>query len=459
MEQPASLAELRETWLSLVRQTRINEANTLYWERLFPLVEKEFLAHNKIEEHYDWLVLPCGLEASYYILLIKAIRPKQVYFLGTEEFVAEFLETIIKNTGLKASEYIFDKISYEGLDITDVYDKIRARLNLFIDKKILMDLTRGKRIMSVGAGIVGAFFGFDLVYIDESWVDDVKRGMPGTEKLVMVRNPFEVFGDLELREARAFLNNHNYGAALALYRRIQQKIVDPRNVEIEAFLSEAYMHWNSFNFKAAVSKLQTAVDKLQQYHIKAKPEILENLIALKVLDTGSQEIIKSEEFNLHVIIDLYCNAMRKSEVGIFEDAISRLYRVLELITQNRLKSHGIETLGSDLTPYESAYKAVTKEIYGIEKNPPMEIGLKDGFILLYIKQDYLLEGCTPNDLKRMFGVIRARDMSIIAHGLQLAGEKVFVNLNTLTKDLIQKICIKQNRNLPLLLHQHTFVKL
>ena len=58
------------------------------------------------------------------------------------------------------------------MDISDVYSKIKLKMNLFEDKNVLLDLTRGKRIMSVGAGIVGAFFNFDLVYIDEEWIAD-----------------------------------------------------------------------------------------------------------------------------------------------------------------------------------------------------------------------------------------------------------------------------------------------
>ena len=380
--------------------------------------------------------------------------------MGSEEFRDCFLDKIINESELKASQYIVDTVSYNKLDIADVYEKIRAHLNLFIDKKVLMDLTRGKRIMSAGAGIVGAFFGFSLVYIDEEWTDEIKRGLPGTEKLVMVKNPFEVFGDLELKEARDFLNHYNYGAALSLYKRIQQKIVDPRNVEIEALLSETYLQWNSFNFKAALFKLQLAVNKLQQYHFKTLPEILENLTALKILESGKEiSTKKSDEFNLHVIVDLYVNALRKAEEGIFEDSISRLYRVLELISQYRLQKYGIETINPNIKKYEEAYKKATKELYSFEKELPLEVGLKDGYILLFILQDYVLESYSLDDLRQMFGVIRARDMSIIAHGLQLAGEKIFLNMNQLAKSFIQHVCSHEGKNFNSILRQHTFVKL
>jgi CRISPR-associated protein (TIGR02710 family) len=451
--------DLREQWLQLVRRSETETAQKMYWEDLFPYVEGSFVCKYAHTTPYDWLILPCGLESSYYILLIKALKPRNVYFLGTEEFKMHFLDTIIQKTDLKPSQYLIDTLHYDELDITDVYEKVRSRLRLFVDKKVVMDLTRGKRIMSVGAGIVGAFFGFDLVYVDEVWLDDVKRGLPGSEKLVLLHNPFEVFGDLELREARDFLNHHNYGAALALYKRIRQKIVDPRTVEIEELLSEAYLHWNSFNFKAAASKIKLVIEKCDQYHIRQQRAFSLYARVLDLLSSTDSAVRNSDDFQLHVILDLYANALRKAEMGVFEDAISRMYRVLELLSQYRLKSYGIETHLADLHQYAGQYKALTKEIYGFEKEVPFEIGLKDGYLLLYILKDYLVENHTLKDLKDIFGVVRARDMSIIAHGLQLAGEKVFINLNELARTYIRRVCAHQGKDLAVLFEQHTFVKL
>src|SRR3989344_4560732 len=336
---------LRENWLELVKNTKTDEANSLYWEKLFPLIEKQFFENNELKGEYDWLILPVGLESSYYILLIKAIKPKNVYFLGTGEFKRDFLDKIIEKAGLKASRYIVDTLEYEEMDIADVYEKIRKHLDLFYNKKVILDLTRGKRIMSVGAGIVGAFFGFDLVYVDEEWIDEIKRGLPGTEKLVMVKNPFDVFGDLEGQEAREFFNHYNYGAAIFFYKKLREKVADPRKIEIEELLSEAYLHWNSFNFK---------IDS----------QVHQNLNVLGILtssDINKPENL-SDEFNLHIIVDLYVNALRKAEDGMFEDSISRLYRVLELISQYRLRSYGIETSNPKLEKYSEDYKKTTKEI-------------------------------------------------------------------------------------------------
>ena len=452
--------ELTRKWLELVRQTKLDEADSIYWNDIFPIVEKRFLERNKLGG-YDWLILPAGLEVFYYVLLIKAVNPKNIYFLGTKEFKEHFLDKIIAKTGIKPSQYIIDTLDYNEMDVADVYNKIRERLDLFYNKKIILDLTRGKRIMSVGAGIVGAFFGFDLVYIDEDWLDDIKRGVPGTEKLVASKNPFEVFGDLEGQEARELFNNYNYGAAIFFYKRLKEKVADFRKIEIEEIMSEAYLHWNSFNFRAAFSKFELLIKKAKQYNIKLDSKILNNFEVIKILNSmnTSNPGNMDDTSNLHIIIDLYANSLRKAETRAFDDAISRLYRVLELISQYRLRSYGIETSRPELKNISEDYKKIVKDIYGIEKDTPLEVGLKDGYILLFILKDYIVENDSLDDLRKMLGVIRTRDTSIIAHGLQLAGENAFKSMDVLAKKYMNRLCKKLEMNFEYILKQHTFIKL
>ena len=451
----------KDKWLELIKTQKIKDAEKVYWEELFPDIEKRFIKNTKIDQKYDWLILPAGLESSYYVMLIKSIKPKNVYFIGTKEFKDNFLDKIIEKTSLKASQYMIDAVDYEGMDVAEVYEKIRHHLDLFAGKKVIMDLTRGKRILSVGAGIVGSFFGFDLVYIDEEWIDDVKRGVPGTEILVMLKNPFDVFGDLEGKEARRLFNHHNYAAAKFFLNKLREKIADPREIEIEEILAEIYLRWNSFNFKAAFKKMELVFNKIKQYGLKRNTKNLQkNYEALKIL--GSIGDKKPEDLDnncaLHLIVDLYTNALRKSELGMFEDAITRLYRLIELISQFRLAKQGIVTSQPKIEQYEKEFKEITKKL-DIERGLPSELGLKDGHIILFILKDKIWEDKSVEDLRKFCSFLRVRDTSIIAHGLQLAGEKAFKNLNNIAKDFIDKICKDFNIDKQDLIQQHTFIKL
>jgi hypothetical protein len=193
-----------------------------------------------------------------------------------------------------------------------------------------------------------------------------------------------------------------------------------------------------------------------QYNIKLKDGINQNHQALKIMT----EKENTNLIDLHLIIDIYANAQRKGETQLFGDGINRLYRVIELISQHRLKSHNISTHVPEVNQeIKEKYKKLTSEIYGFEKEFPKEIGLKDGYILLLILEDSLLKHKTPEDLKKMFSILRVRDMSIMAHGLELVGEKAFKNFSEIAKEHIQKICEQQNLNFSDLIQQHTFIKI
>ncbi len=65
-------------------------------------------------------------------------------------------------------------------------------INTFHESYIFVLLVMKLQNLSIGC---------DLLYIDEDWTDEIKRGVPGTESLIHVKNPLQIFGDLELRYA------------------------------------------------------------------------------------------------------------------------------------------------------------------------------------------------------------------------------------------------------------------
>ena len=106
----SELETLKREWLRLYNEDRA-AAESFYWEKLYPQIEQKFLAETgaRVQSgqipRYDCLILPVGLEASYYILLIKALRPLQVYFIATREGERLVLDKIVKMTGLTQNQY------------------------------------------------------------------------------------------------------------------------------------------------------------------------------------------------------------------------------------------------------------------------------------------------------------------------------------------------------------------
>jgi len=70
------------------------------------------------------------------------------------------------------------------------------------------------------------------------------------------------------------------------FKKLREKVADPRKIEIEELLSEAYLYWTSFNFKAALKKFEILLKKIEQYNVKINKSFLENNFkALKILNS------------------------------------------------------------------------------------------------------------------------------------------------------------------------------
>lgn len=472
----AELETLREKWKNLMFKGMFKEAEELYKEKLFSLIQEKFIKEVQMMidsseiPKYDLIIIPMGLHWNYAVLLINALKPKYVYFLCTKEAEEQFLDKVIEKTGLSQSEYKKDVVEYAGMDAAEVYGKIKKHLDMFRGKKIAVDLTRGKRAMSAGAAIVGDFFGCDLIYMDEEWIDEIKRGVPGTEKLVLVQNPLYLFGDLEKHFAYELFNRHEYSAAQKLFEELCKKVPDPRDFEVRTLISHGYDLWESLNYKAAFQKLDLAFLKIKQYGITELnlDQLRLNLKVLETLQKAQQsgvdffEVLKDEKFVIHLLVDIYCNALRRAEQNRFEDALLRFYRLIELVSQHRLAKMNIDTSSPNqlkLNEIEQKFKEVTKQLHGKEKEIPNQIALMDGHIILFSFGDEIWKDKNIKDLMTFLECIKLRDYSIVAHGITLVDRQLYQKFLNNTKELLVKLCNLYNQKFDYLTQQHTPLRL
>ena len=109
-------------------------------------------------------------------------------------------------------------------------------------------------------------------------------------------------------------------------------------------------------------------------------------------------------------------------------------------------------MSADISKYLKEYKKITKEIYGFERESPFEIGLKDGYILLFVLKDYIIEGDSIEDMKKMFvtgasgllgsNIITSAPKDFIKFGLDLNDKADFEDCKLYKVDLTQKSQLK-----------------
>ncbi|MFQ6119190.1 MAG: TIGR02710 family CRISPR-associated CARF protein [Methanosarcinales archaeon] len=419
-----------EKWKKLAENGKKEEADKIYQEQIFPEVKKIVKAKIQKEEmDYYGLILLVGFSPEPLILSKSALEPECVYLLYSRE-TRSLLDNIVSETGLKPSEYSADLV--ESSDASDIYERIKNKWIEWGKKKnIAVDITGGKKSMVGGASMAGALLGFDLLYVDyDKYIPSLRKPEPGSEIIVKLRNPYDVFGDLQKEKAIELFNKHNYQRSKELFEELKEKVNDPRPYEILFKLALGYEQWNRFEYAGAKSNLESALrmaERFQVYDLDIA-NLKKNLKVVDILKENRNkslfELLKNEEFALHLMVDIYCSAEREAKQGHYDDGIIRLYRVLELISQYYLAKHNLDTKNVDkqLLPInvQNEFKELTKQIYGGAREIPTKIALMDGYILLAA-----LNEIKKSELKNLYNAIQPRNLLMIEHGNNLGDSKIY----------------------------------
>lgn len=133
------------------------------------------------------------------------------------------------------------------------------------------------------------------------------------------------------------------------------------------------------------------------------------------------EMLATRDFYLAMMATLYTGATRQEAKRKLDVAALLWYRLIELIGQQMLSSHGIKTSQPDYSNLPSdlldKYKSVYSTLFKGNRvdRLPNPISLLSGYILLSALKDQLVEDLKLTELR---GKVDARDQGIFAHGFK-----------------------------------------
>ena len=436
-----------------------HEAEEYYREKIFPRIEeivKERTVEDKIGE-YKGLILTTGFSPEPLVLTITALKPEKVFFLCTKDSEI-YLNRIVKESGLLPAQ--LDKAIIERSDGLDVYEKVKEKWDEWGFERIAIDMTGGTKAMVSGAAVAGSFLKVDIIYVDSKFGWILKKSYPGSERIVRLGNPFDVFGDLEEKEGIELFSSYNYAACERVFGKLSGLSRDPRKFEYECALSQGYGAWDQFDFSKAYSKINEAIRTAKQYGIRYDGKLDKQLEILRILrktpKTDFFSLLKEDNFTNHLVVDIFCNAERRFEQGRHDDAIIRIYRILELLAQHKLACKGIDTGNVSIEDLKvrERFEHLTEKIYGARRGISEKIGLMDAYILLYVLKDELLDEAEIKELKERLFI---RNELLIEHRDKLGTEKNYIKFRDYVKEWLYKAV--EIENLDELIDKHRFVKL
>lgn len=441
------------------------EAEQYYKENIMPLLVRMFRESESEVQNCEHLILTLGTSYEPIVFSILGLRPKKILILFTAE-TRDKLDDVIYFTGIKASQYTLEEVDSENILI--LYEKIKN----YYEKQgrpqnIYADFTGGTKAMSAGCAMAASLIGAKAVYIASDYSSQLRKPTPGSERICFVKNPYEVFGDMERKEAISLFNKMDYKTAYHIFCELDHNVPATKQYKPLKNLSFAYDQWDSLNISKALeglteckhaieNELSLNEDYLLAKHLNIIKKQIEHLNKINSMDLGGK-INNGVLFQniKYLIFTLYQNALRREAQGKYEMASLLLYRILEMLSQSRFWRMGIDTEKVKKEQYNALGinpDSLLRKINNIKKKIgdkpldalPQEISLIMGYIILGVLDDELIKTDNENMLvgriKEIKGRVISRNVGIFAHGFKFQDKDSYEKFKYTVTEYLMRYC-------------------
>ncbi len=331
---------------------------------------------------------------------IEHYKPDTIVFFGSEdskETIECLKEQYNEKMGEKLRNYKFVKIK----DIDDFYEcytKIEKEMKKKKDSEIIVDYTSGTKTMTTSAAICCMLYQKKLTLVAG------RRGengivIPGTEA-PREQNLFAAYDKYLLDKVREAFNSYRFREAMDYLKHIV--MLEEKGV-YKKFI-QGYELWDKFDHMKARNLLED---------IKEVPPKNKEFLG-KLTSSMNLEDHKKKNKCKFLVADLLNNAKRRFKEKKYEDAVARLYRIMELLAQCRLnEKFGINTSNVKIEKIPPHIQNKVKLKNNKEK---IKIGLQKSFELLKYMGDELGKKYAKD--KEIKNLLKRRNESILAHGLK-----------------------------------------
>ncbi|RME02999.1 MAG: TIGR02710 family CRISPR-associated protein [Planctomycetota bacterium] len=351
------------------------------------------------------LICSVGGTPQPIIKAIEKVRPNYVYFVCSKDDPASGtkgsytqVDGILDKTDLKKGCCDIIKVSPDNLDnvCRSVLNEIRKSHPK--GTKVVVDYTGGTKTMSAGLVVLA---------LEEDWQLNLVTGM--RSNLEKIKSG-EYARPAAVEEIR-FLRSLN--SALRTWERfayeeavfLLESVSPPREEKLKGKyeqvkeISFAFSAWDRFDHCEAKRRLSPF------------KKILGKDWGVSVFRT-LESLLDKEKGGMWKIFDLWNNAQRRAHQGRYDDAVSRLYRLVEWAAQWILRSK---------------YEVDTKDVPEGKIPPGLELASTDGKkraglveaweIVAYLDCGVLKE-FWGSEKKRILHFLEVRNSSLLAHGFK-----------------------------------------
>ncbi len=378
------------------------------------------------------MIVSLGGTPAPIIKSISHYQPEFVSFFASQDTFEQIaaIRSDLSCLGIKIKSEV--TITDNVNDLLQCHEKAEDAVKRVIDKgykndEVIVDYTGGTKNMSVALTLAAITHGFLFSYVGggERTKNGVGIVVDGQEKVFSSINPWDFFAIEERKKVALLFNQCQYRAAKNLMGGLSEKSVRYRALfKKVTLLLDGYYLWDLFRHAEARDRFDRArIEEIAETDDCQLREFATKTLQLRpILETLASN--NTDSYNLK-IYDLYANAERRFKEGKTDDAILRLYRVTEMIAQERLlKSYDINTSDVDKAKVPDAIKDELLNKYLDPNDSKIKIPQEAAYRLLKELGDPV--GLSFEENIRFFRKIQqARNYSYLAHGFNSSGEKTY----------------------------------
>ncbi len=411
-------------------------------------------------------IFTVGGSTAPIINAIQELKPDFIYFIcssGSAKTASERLvdgQPLLKNEKIIAKELNLSPSQYEKIllpvEIVDSLDEVYSILEKELLKKIkkkfgqeqlriIANYTGGTKTMSAALALLSILQDNWELHINTAERSNLIKIDSGDTPVAI--NKVNLLLKLDFTFWEELMQKFYYEEILekiksylcygSLLPQLRTKLI-----HLKTILS-AFVLWDIFNHFEALSLLEQAYNSTKNKKLLSYYLFLKQLVIKKPKneEETAEEDNNLEKISYEMVLDLLKNAERRAYQKRFDDAVARLYRAIEMFAQIRLyTTYNINP--GNITPdkIQTLPSNAQKFLYTeYEKNKDekgkLKIALTKCYELLYALQDPV--GISYFKVKNKFlNILKSRNFSILAHGINPISEKDYSNMYEFVKDFI-----------------------